>query len=77
MPLISLSMQKTWGIPQVAVNKELTDIAKWFKINKLSLSVNKTHFMVFTRRKVTPTKIDIKIDNQCITETEFSTFLGT
>ena len=64
-------------ILQAAVDKELADIAKWLKVNKLSLNIKNTQFMVFTRRKVIPTKINIKIDNQCITETKISKFLGT
>ena len=64
-------------ILQDAVNKELADIAKWLKVNKLSLNIKKTQFMVFTRRKVAPIKVDIKIDNQSITETKISKFLGT
>ena len=64
-------------ILQEAVNKELADIAKWLKVNILSLNIKKTQFMVFTRRKVIPTKIDIKIDVQCITETKISKFLVT
>ena len=55
-------------ILQAAVNKEIADIAKWLKVDKLSLNIKKAQFMMLTRRKVIPTKIDIKIDNQCITE---------
>ena len=68
---------KAPDILQEAVNKELADIAKWLKANKLSLNIKKTQFMVFTRRKVIPTKIGIKIGDQCITETKISKFLGT
>ena len=64
-------------ILQAAVNKKLADIAKWLKINKLSLNIKKTQFMLFTRIKVAPIKVDIKIDNQSITETRISKFLGT
>ena len=32
--------------------------------------------MVFSRWKITPPKIDIKIDNQSIMETDISKFLG-
>ena len=68
---------KHLDILQAAVNEELADITKWLKVNKLSLNIKKTQFMVFARRKVTLTNIDIKIDIQCITETTVSTFLGT
>ena len=68
---------KHLDILQAAVNKELADITEWLKVNKLSLNIKKTQFMVFARRKVTLTNIDIKIDIQCITETTISKFLGT
>ena len=56
------------NILQAAANRELVDKAKWLKVNKLSLNMKKTKFMVFTRRKVAPIKVHIKIDNQSITE---------
>ena len=68
---------KDSDILQDAVNKELADIAKCLKVNKFSLNIEKTQVMVFTRRKVAPIKVDIKIDNQSITETKMSKFLGT
>ena len=50
---------------RIHLNSELEEIVKWLKINKLSLNVNKTQCMVFTRigekRKVT-----IKIEDQNI-----------
>ena len=64
-------------ILQAAVNKELADMAKWLKVNKLSLNIKMTQFMVFTRRKETPIKVDMKIDNQSIAETKISKFIGT
>ena len=64
-------------ILQDAVNKELADNAKWLKINKLSLNIKKRQFIIFTRRKIAPIKVDIKIDNQSITETIISKSLGT
>ena len=61
---------------QDMLNKELANISEWLKVNKLSLNINKTQFMVFSRRKITPLKIDIEIDNQSVIETELSKFLG-
>ena len=58
------------------LNKELANISEWLNVNKLSLSINKTQFMVFSRRKITPPKIDIEIDNQSVMETDLSKFLG-
>ena len=72
-----ISVAKYPDILQATVNKELTDKAKWLKVNKLSLNIKRTQFMALTRRKGTPTKIDIKIDNRCINKTKVSEFLGT
>ena len=52
-------------------------MAKWLKVNKLSLNIKTTQFMVFPRRKETPIKVDMKIDNQSTAETKISKFLGT
>ena len=46
---------------------------QWVKVNKLSLNIKKTHFMIFTRKM--DGEIDIKIDNEAITETKSSKFL--
>ena len=61
---------------QDVLNKELANISEWLKVNKLSLNIDKTQFMMFSRRKITPPKIDIKIDNQSVMETDLSKFLG-
>ena len=61
---------------QDVLNKELANISEWLKVDKLSLNINKTQFMVFSRRKITPPKIDIKIDNQSVMETDLSKILG-
>ena len=61
---------------QDVLHKELANISEWLKVNKLSLNINKTQFMVFSRRKITPPQIDIKIDNQSVMETDLSKFLG-
>ena len=51
-------------------------MSKWLKVNKLSLNINKAQFMMFSRRKITPPEIDIKIDNQSVMETDIRKFLG-
>ena len=33
------------------VNSELKQISTWLKVNKLSLNIKNTHYMVFTRKK--------------------------
>ena len=38
---------------QSQINEDLNNIAIWLKVNKLSLNIKKTHFMIFTKRKKT------------------------
>ena len=33
------------------VSDELSNISEWFKVNKLSLNMNKTHYMIFSKKK--------------------------
>ena len=58
------------------INEELAKIHTWLKINKLSLNVRKTKFMIFhmPQRKVTIPKL--KIDNNEIEYVEEFNFLG-
>ena len=58
------------------INKELADISMWLNANRLSLNIKKTQYMVFSRKKRTYKKIDIKINNHSISETKSSKFLG-
>ena len=32
-------------------NDELSNISEWLKVNKLSLNINKTHYMIFSQKK--------------------------
>ena len=58
------------------INKELSNISTWLKVNRLSLNVKKTHFMMFTNKRYSIVKIEIKIDNEPIEETTKTKFLG-
>ena len=57
-------------------SKELSELSQWLKVNKLSLNLKKTQYMIFSRRKSKDETINIKIDNQSISETKSSKFLG-
>ena len=61
---------KTWGF-----NGELENISLWLKINKLSLNIKKTHFVMFQKGKWTMSIPDITIDNQPIDKVEKTKFL--
>ena len=57
-------------------NEELKNISLWLKVNKLSLNVKETHFIVFTKRKKFNESIKLLIDNQTIEEARSTKFLG-
>ena len=59
------------------INEELTKIHNWLSVNKLSLNIAKTKFMVFhfPQRRVIPT-LDIKINNIAVSRTTEFNFLG-
>ena len=59
-----------------SINAELAKLSIWFKVNKLSLNVSKSKFMVFrSARKQTPIPL-IQIDNNVIECDENFNFLG-
>ena len=58
------------------LNKELENISVWLKINKLSLNIKKTHYMVFTRIIKISVDISLSIDSTVITEVNSTKFLG-
>ena len=62
-------------VTENSCNKELADISKWLKVNKLSLNIKKTHYMIFSRKK-SGCQLDLRIDNQIIKETPTTKFLG-
>ena len=57
------------------VNNELENINKWFALNKLSLNVEKTKFMVIGNKKIHGT-INVKINNITLERVSSIQFLG-
>ena len=57
------------------INDELSHISEWLKVNKLSLNIKKTQYMIFTKKK-RKSSIDLKIDGNDIHEVCKSKFLG-
>ena len=54
----------------------LAKLAKWFRLNKLSLNVNKTNYILFhNNRKKLLTQIKLTIDNITIEQTDKAQFL--
>jgi len=58
-------------------NEELNKISIWFKLNKLSLNINKTNFILFhTKSKVINYTPKIIIDNTPVAQVKETKFLG-
>ena len=59
------------------VNNTLENISEWLKVNKLSLNVKKTHYMIFSKKK-SPQRvsIELKIDGEKLSEVDKTKFLG-
>ena len=64
--------------PVNVFNTELPKVSTWFKCNKLSLNINKTHFMHFKHHNAhaADIPINIMIDNLPLEQKQNSTFLG-
>ena len=58
------------------LNDELQAITHWLKVNKLSLNVKKTHYMIFTTKKHMPTTLAIFMDGYAIDRVKHTKFLG-
>ena len=55
----------------VTANTVLAKLTKWFRLNKLSLNVNKTNYILFhTHQKKLLTQIKLTIDNITIEQTD-------
>ena len=48
------------------MNVEIKEILDWFKVNKLSLNVKKTHIMFFTKRTQLSLSLSIKVDGAAV-----------
>ena len=58
-------------------NQEIQKISDWLKVNKLSLNIKKTHFVLFHfRQKYIPNNLCLKIDNSVIEKVSYTKFLG-
>ena len=61
----------------VNVNTELEKIVKWLNANKLSLNIEKTHYMLFRNKgKVVKETCKVYMNRQEISEVETTKFLG-
>ena len=44
---------------QSRLNEELENISTWLKVNRLSLNIGKTQFMIFTRKNIRDEEIGL------------------
>ena len=60
------------------INTEIVKIVSWFKINKLSLNIKKTNFIIFSpkRKLIPPNNLQLRIDNVPIEQVDKTKFLG-
>ena len=68
-----LSGKNTNQVQQM-INDELKDIVIWLRANKLSLNIIKTHYMLFSNKKVIQPNVTTEINGQpitCVTKTKF------
>ena len=57
-------------------NTELVQVVKWLQVNKLSLNIDKTHYMLFKGNKTLNSNILIEIDGKPIQKVNKTKFLG-
>ena len=58
------------------INEELKNVLYWLEVNKLSLNVSKTHYIIFSSRNTTVSDIDIRVRDANINRLEYTNFLG-
>ena len=64
------------SIMEQNINIELENISTWLKVNKLSLNIGKSPYMIFDKQKHRSIQLEIKIENQEIEHTCKTKFLG-
>ena len=72
-----LMSQKNPDTLMIQMNRELELISTWLALNKLSLNLAKTHFILFkSSRKKLRSELTLKIKGQIISQVEYTKFLG-
>ena len=75
MILSYFKMEKNLEDIEMKINSELTEIAEWLKVNKLTLNINKTLCMLYSK-KHNPADISIKLEGKLINRMSETKFLG-
>jgi len=58
------------------INKELVKVNEWCQVNRLSLNINKTNFMIFNKNYLPSNENQIVIENNIIKHVSSTKFLG-
>jgi len=58
-----------------SINAELNILSEWFKTNRLSLNIKKTHFMIFNKKR-SIRNVNILVNGTPIEQVQFTDFLG-
>ena len=58
------------------INNDLNSLEDWFKANKLSLNISKTHYMIFPWQLTKHENLSLKINNEIINQVNKVKFLG-
>ena len=61
---------------QTALNKTISDIISWFKVNFLFLNFNETYYLEFRTKNCIDTTLDIKYFNRSVANVPYTKFLG-
>ena len=60
----------------LTINRELILLSDWFKLNRLSLNISKTHYMIFSNRKIEQIPPSIRVGQTEINRVSCTKFLG-
>jgi len=58
------------------INSEMTGLLKWIQSNKLSLNVEKTQYIIFSKRKLQADQLTVSINGELIKRVDSFRFLG-
>ena len=61
---------------QTIFNHEMNKISEWLALNKLTLNIKKTNYMIFTKKSYTKDSINIDICGSTIRQVSNLKFLG-
>jgi len=59
------------------INRDLVLLSDWFKCNRLSLNIQKTNYIIFSKKTPNKDNIQVKIDEYIISCVKYTKFLGT